>query len=120
MDVVESLELGKPYLLRVTDGKRTWKLPAYEVTDKTLRAIVFDSKSKKLKCLEDIERDAQFIVKLSIKMQHSILHRARDGIYIIHLRCSSLAPEKYQELVGEYVLAYNENLFLKIKENKNG
>lgn len=120
MDVVESLELGKPYLLRVTDGKRTWKIPAYEVTDKTLRAIVFDPKSKKLKCLDDIERDVRFIVKLSLKMQHGILHRARDGIYIIHLRCAAAASEKYQELVGEYVLAYNENLFLKIKENKNG
>lgn len=120
MDVVESLELGKPYLLRVTNGRQTWKIPAYEVMDKTLRAIVFDPKSKKLKSLDDIERDVRFNVKLSIKMQHNILHRARDGIYIIHLRRAPAAPEKYKELVGEYVLAYNQNLFLKIKENENG
>ena len=93
MDVVESLELGKPYLLRVTDGKRTWKLPAYEVTDKTLRAIVFDPKSKKLKCLDDIERDVRNTMDQEVpsaKIGELIMNRLKDFDEVAYIRFASV------------------------------
>ena len=85
------------------------------VTDKAIIDLCFNKKSKVLKPLTEIMKTPYFYVTESVTYQHPLKGRARYGVYVIQLLISKLAPKKYKDLEGLYVLSYNDNVVLKVR-----
>lgn len=85
------------------------------VTDKNLLELVFDKKSKKLKSIFDFNKNAYLYVALSPLYQHVLRKRAEFGVYVVKLTKRRAAPPRYSELSGTYVLSYNDNVIMKVR-----
>ena len=91
------------------------EIPLDQVTDNNIIDLCYNKKSKILKPLRDIMEGMYFLVSESQLYQHPLKGRASFGVYAIHLETMRSAPNKYKELDGTYVLSYNDNRVMKVR-----
>lgn len=91
------------------------EVPLDPVTDNNIIDLCYNKKSKILKPLRDIMEGIYFLVAESPLYQHPLKGRAAFGVYVIHLATMKCAPSKYKELDGTYVLSYNDNRVMKVR-----
>lgn len=91
------------------------EVPLDTVTDNNIIDLCYNKKSKILKPLRDIMDGIYFLVSESPLYQHPLKGRAAFGVYAIHLATMKCAPSKYKELDGTYVLSYNDNRVMKVR-----
>ena len=91
------------------------EIPLDQVTDNNIIDLCYNKKSKILKPLRDIMEGMYFLVSESPLYQHPLKGRASFGVYAIHLSTMKSAPKRYNELDGTYVLSYNDNRVMKVR-----